>query len=70
VDWFYLENGEYVGLLADADGITRSRVFPGLWLDRSALIQNQMKRVMEVLQQGLASDAYNDFVAKLNPTSL
>ncbi len=70
VDWFYLENGNYVELLADTDGITRSRVFPGLWLDRSALIQNQMKRVMEVLQQGLASDDYQDFVAKLNPSPL
>ncbi len=68
VDWFYLENGEYVELLADADGITRSRVFPGLWLDSSALIQNQMKRVMEVLQWGLASDPYRDFVATLNPS--
>jgi Putative restriction endonuclease len=68
VDWFCLENGEYVELLANTDGITRSRVFPGLWLDRSALIQNQMKRVMAVLQQGLASDAYGDFVATLKPT--
>ncbi len=62
VDWFCLENGQYIELLADADGITRSRVFPGLWLDRSALIQLQMKRVMEVLQWGLTSDAYGEFV--------
>jgi hypothetical protein len=59
-----------VDLLADADGITRSRVFPGLWLDRSALIQSQMKRVMEVLQWGLTSDTYGAFITTLTPTSL
>jgi Putative restriction endonuclease len=69
VDWFCLENGQYVDLFADADGITRSRVFPGLWLDRSALIQNQMKRVMEVLQWGLTSDAYGAFITTLIPPS-
>jgi hypothetical protein len=70
VDWFYLENGQYFELLADADGITRSRVFPGLWLDSSALIQNQMKRVMTVLQWGLASEAYSNFATTLNSKSL
>lgn len=70
VDWFYLKNGEYVELLADADGITRSRVFPGLWLDSSALVQNQMKRVMKVLQWGLASEAYGNFAATLKPKAL
>jgi Putative restriction endonuclease len=70
VDWFYLKNGEYVELLADTDGITRSRVFPGLWLDSSALIQNQMKRVMTVLQWGLASEAYGNFAATLKPKAL
>ncbi len=70
IDWFYLENGEYCELSADDDGITRSRVFPGLWLDSSALINLQMKRVMEVLQLGLASEAYSAFVAKIKPTLL
>jgi hypothetical protein len=70
VDWFYLKNGEYIELLADVDGISRSRVFPGLWLDSSALIQNQMKRVMTVLQWGLASEAYGNFAATLKPKAL
>ncbi len=65
VDWFYLRDGQYVDLAADADGITRSRVFPGLWLDRTALVNGAMQRVLEVLQLGIASQAHEDFVAQL-----
>src|SRR5215211_4278634 len=32
LDWFYLYEDEYEPLLPDADGITRSRIFPGLHL--------------------------------------
>ncbi len=65
VDWFYLENGQYVDLLPDADGITRSRQFPGLWLDRAALLQGDMPRVLAMLQSGLTTDAHQAFVAAL-----
>jgi hypothetical protein len=65
VDWFDWQDGQYVDLLADADGITRSRVFPGLWLDRAALVQGAMRRVLEVLQLGIASKEHQDFVARL-----
>jgi hypothetical protein len=65
VDWFYLQNGKYVDLLADEDGITRSRIFPGLWLDRSALVQGDMQRVMAVLQLGLATVEHDEFGRRL-----
>ena len=65
IDWFYLQNGKYVDLLADDDGITRSEVFPGLWLDRSALIQGDMKQVLAILQTGIASQAHDEFVTRL-----
>jgi hypothetical protein len=51
--------------LADGDGVTRSRVFPGLWLDRSALIQGDMQGVLKVLQAGIESNAHQIFVAQL-----
>ncbi len=54
-DWFVLENGQYVELLADVDGITRSRVFPGLWLDRTALLAGDMKQVLAVGSEGVRS---------------
>jgi Putative restriction endonuclease len=65
LDWFVLEEGCYVALLADGDGVTRSRVFPGLWLDRSALIQGDMQGVLKVLQAGIESNAHQIFVAQL-----
>ena len=37
VSWFSLQNGEYVALIPNALGIIQSQVFPGLWLDVSAI---------------------------------
>ncbi len=39
IDWFRLEKGEYVPIAVDGGGITKSSVFPGLWLDRAALLK-------------------------------
>lgn len=38
IDWWELKDGQYVPIPADADGLTRSRVFPGLALDRPGLL--------------------------------
>ena len=65
IDWFYLQNGKYVHLQPDEDGITRSQVFPGLWLHSSALIQGDMKQVLAILQTGIASQAHDEFVTRL-----
>jgi Putative restriction endonuclease len=65
VDWFYLDNGKYVDLCPDADGIIRSRQFPGLWLDRSALLNGDMPQVLTVLQLGLATTEHQTFVQSL-----
>jgi Uma2 family endonuclease len=39
IDWFELHGGEYVPLTADADGLTRSRVLPGLALNLPAILE-------------------------------
>jgi Uma2 family endonuclease len=65
VDWFYLRDDRYCELLADEDGITRSLKFPGLWLDRSALLRGDLSRVLVVLREGLASPAHGDFCESL-----
>jgi Uma2 family endonuclease len=64
-DWFVLRGGRYEALPAGADGILRSEVFPGLWLDAAALLRQDVPRVLAVLQQGLASQEHADFVARL-----
>jgi Putative restriction endonuclease len=65
IDWFILQDGQYVDLLPDEDGITRSRIFPGLWLDRSALIQGDTKRVRAIVNEGLLSNDYFQFIQSL-----
>ncbi|MBD3886980.1 Uma2 family endonuclease [Phormidium tenue FACHB-886] len=65
VDWFSLSDDDYRDLPVDEDGITRSRVFPGLWLDVAALLEGDMAKVLEVLQTGIASAEHQAFVRKL-----
>lgn len=36
IDWFALQDSVYQPLVPDDDGVLRSRVFPGLWLDTDA----------------------------------
>jgi Uma2 family endonuclease len=65
VDWFKLHGQDYVRLAADEQGIIRSEVFPGLWLDTQGLLAFDLRRVLEVLQQGIASAEHAAFVARL-----
>lgn len=63
--WFCLEKGEYLELVADENGILKSRVFPGLWLAVNELLTGNMSEVLQVLQSGLKSVEHADFVSKL-----
>ncbi|MBP0027067.1 Uma2 family endonuclease [Roseofilum sp. Guam] len=65
LDWFHLVAGEYQPLVADKQNIIRSQVFPGLWLAVDALRNNQMMEVLQVLQQGIASEEHARFVERL-----
>ncbi|MGF1934024.1 MAG: Uma2 family endonuclease [Nostoc sp. ChiQUE02] len=63
--WFSLEQGEYLELIPDNEGILRSRVFPGLWLAATELLAGNMQGVLKVLQAGLQSAEHGDFIKKL-----
>lgn len=65
VRWFVAESGRFVPLTADEDGVFRSRVFPGLWLDAPALWSDNGATVMGTVQRGLASAEHAAFVDKL-----
>ena len=65
IDWFHLRAGKYRKLKPDANGILKSRVFPGLWLGVEAALGFDMARVLEVLHRGLASPEHAEFVYKL-----
>lgn len=66
VFWFVRRRGRFRELAPGTDGILRSEVFPGLWLDPAALLRRDRGRVLEVLRQGLASPEHAAFVAKLS----
>lgn len=65
LSWFSLEQGEYQELLVDADGILRSRVFPGLWLASADLLVGNMPEVLRVVQAGVKSPEHDAFVRQL-----
>ena len=65
-DWFRLQAGEYIQLQPNADNIICSQVFPGLWLDKTALLGGDLSKVLAVLQQGLVSPEHGDFISKLS----
>ena len=52
IDWFVLREGAYEALAAGSDGILKSTVFPGLWLDPSALLSGDLARVLAVVGEG------------------
>ncbi|MGB7712043.1 MAG: Uma2 family endonuclease, partial [Microcoleus sp.] len=66
LDWFSLQEEEYISLVPDAAGIIRSRVFPGLWLAVSALLEGDMSSAIATLQTGLNSDAHQEFIQQLD----
>ncbi len=66
LDWFYLQEGEYVLLPIDENGVIRSQVFPGLWLATNDLLAGNMGRVLAVLQEGLAAAEHTVFVEQLS----
>lgn len=49
IDWFVLEQGEYVKMKPDRHGKLRSRVFPGLVLDLAAALACDKSRVLAAL---------------------
>ncbi len=55
LDWFRLVEGKYIQLIANEKGSISSEVFPGLWLDKQALLTGDLAKVLAVLQQGLGA---------------
>lgn len=59
--WWVLERGQYQLLRPGADGILRSKAFPGFWLDPQAILNDDRGRVMAVLELGLKSQEHAAF---------
>jgi Uma2 family endonuclease len=65
VYWFVRRGEKFEELPPGPDGILRSEVFPGLWIDPAALLARDRRRLLEVVRQGIASNEHADFVAEL-----
>jgi hypothetical protein len=67
LNWFVFvrRRGKFRILPLGDDGIYRSEVLPGLWLDPVALMNRDLLRVFEVVQQGVATPEHAEFVARL-----
>jgi Uma2 family endonuclease len=65
VRWHRLIDAAFKVMPLPADGIYRSQVFPGLWLDAAALLAGDLARVLAVLQDGLNSPGHRQFVDQL-----
>jgi hypothetical protein len=48
---------------AAANGLLKSGVFPGLWLDAAALLRGDKKALLAVLQRGLGSPEHGAFLS-------
>jgi Uma2 family endonuclease len=60
--WWELRQGEYHEIPPHTDGLFKSGVFPGLWLDPAALLRGNMKGVLATLRRGLDSPEHVAFV--------
>ena len=64
-NWFRLRQGKYINLAPDENGIIKSEIFPGLWLDVNAILTGNLAKVLEILQQGVATKEHHNFQRKL-----
>jgi len=62
IHWFDFRAGNEV---RPRKGVYRSRVFPGLWINAPALLAGDGPRLMQTLQEGLATPAHARFVQRL-----
>lgn len=65
IDWFDLENGKYQKLEPNKHGIIESKVFAGLRLNIKAMLDDDLRKVLNDLQKGLQSKKYKEFVGRL-----
>jgi Uma2 family endonuclease len=61
--WWELREAEYQEIAQSADGLFKSGVFPGLWLDTGTLLVGDLKAVLSALRRGLDSAEHRAFAS-------
>jgi Uma2 family endonuclease len=65
VHWFERRDGRLVPMPPGPDGLFRSRVFPGLWLDPAALFADDLDGLLATLELGRATPEHAAFAAEM-----
>lgn len=68
ISWFGLRGVEYGRIDPGPDGIVRSEVFPGLWLDAAAMLRGDLATVLRVAQSGTSTPEHASFRKRLAPS--
>ena len=61
VVWWELRQADYQEIALAPEGLLKSGVFPGLWLDTGALLKGDMQAVLATLRRGLDSPEHRGF---------
>ncbi len=64
--WYRLNEGLYEAVAPDEDGITRSRMFPGLHFDSNLFWADDLPGLLGALQTGLKTTEHAAFAASLH----
>jgi Uma2 family endonuclease len=62
--WWELREGDYREIAQADDGLLKSGVFPGLWLDTAALLRGDLRAVLAALRRGVESAEHLAFLSK------
>jgi Uma2 family endonuclease len=65
IHWFVRPDDRLIPMAPSPDGLYRSEVFPGLWLDPAALFADDLDGLIATLERGLATPEHAAFVAEL-----
>lgn len=65
VHWFLRRRSKLQVVQPDAEGIYRSAVFPGFWLDAEALLRLDRRQLLATLRLGLNTTDHSTFVSRL-----
>ncbi len=66
IDWFVLREGDYERLAPDSEGLLKSRVFPGLWIDAAAVLRSDLAAAVAAANRGLACPEHTAFVTQIS----
>jgi Uma2 family endonuclease len=67
IDWFLLREGRYVRQEPGADGLLRSAVFPGLWLDVAAMQHGDLRALRAAVERGIVESGHAAFARDVAP---